>query len=40
MLERTNERGRALASELAIEFGVSEDSVRRDLRHLADAKLV
>jgi len=40
ILERINEKGRALSSELAIEFGVSEDSIRRDLRHLTDAKLV
>jgi DeoR/GlpR family transcriptional regulator of sugar metabolism len=40
MLKRINEAGRILASEAAVEFGVSEDSIRRDLRDLADAQLV
>jgi DeoR/GlpR family transcriptional regulator of sugar metabolism len=40
MLKRINEAGRILASEAAVEFGVSEDSIRRDLRGLADAQLV
>ncbi len=31
--------GRVLAAELAIEFGVSEDTVRRDLREMAAAGL-
>ena len=32
-------RGRVLASELAARFGVSEATIRRDLRELADAGL-
>jgi DeoR/GlpR family transcriptional regulator of sugar metabolism len=39
ILRRLNERGRVLAAELAIEFAVSEDSVRRDLRELASLGL-
>ena len=35
ILRRLNERGRVLAAELATEFSVSEDSIRRDLRELA-----
>jgi DeoR/GlpR family transcriptional regulator of sugar metabolism len=35
ILRRLNERGRVLAAELAGEFAVSEDSIRRDLRELA-----
>jgi DeoR/GlpR family transcriptional regulator of sugar metabolism len=31
--------GRVLAAELAAEFGVSEDTVRRDLREMAAAGL-
>ncbi len=33
-------RGRVLASELAREFGTSEDTIRRDLRDMASAGLV
>lgn len=35
ILRRLNDRGRVLAPELAVEFAVSEDSIRRDLRELA-----
>lgn len=35
ILERLHQRGRVVALELATEFAVSEDSVRRDLRELA-----
>jgi DeoR/GlpR family transcriptional regulator of sugar metabolism len=35
ILRRLNETGRVLAAELATEFAVSEDSIRRDLRELA-----
>ncbi|MFI4959406.1 MAG: DeoR/GlpR family DNA-binding transcription regulator [Lysobacterales bacterium] len=35
ILERLRQRGRVVALELATEFAVSEDSVRRDLRELA-----
>jgi len=37
--ERLKTRGRVLAAELAAEFGVSEDTVRRDLREMAAAGL-
>lgn len=37
ILERVNYVGRVVATELAVEFGVSEDSIRRDLRELSDA---
>ncbi|WP_234187253.1 DeoR/GlpR family DNA-binding transcription regulator [Shinella sp. NM-101] len=40
ILDRINTAGRVLAAGLAQEFGVSEDSIRRDLRDLADAGLV
>jgi DeoR/GlpR family transcriptional regulator of sugar metabolism len=40
ILERINVMGRVLAAVLAQEFGVSEDSIRRDLRDLSDAGLV
>jgi DeoR/GlpR family transcriptional regulator of sugar metabolism len=33
--ERLRQRGRVIAADLAIEFRVSEDSIRRDLRELA-----
>jgi DeoR/GlpR family transcriptional regulator of sugar metabolism len=33
--ERLRKEGRVVAAELALQFGVSEDSVRRDLRELA-----
>lgn len=35
ILRSLNESGRVVAAELAVRFGVSEDSVRRDLRELA-----
>lgn len=37
--ERLSLEGRVLASELARDFGVSEDTIRRDLRELASAGL-
>ncbi len=37
--DRLAREGRVLASELAREFGVSEDTIRRDLRELASAGL-
>lgn len=37
--ERLRTNGRVLAVELALEFGVSEDTVRRDLREMAAAGL-
>jgi DeoR/GlpR family transcriptional regulator of sugar metabolism len=37
--ERLKTRGRVLAAELAAEFNVSEDTVRRDLREMAAAGL-
>ncbi|MEK1890969.1 MAG: DeoR/GlpR family DNA-binding transcription regulator [Phyllobacterium sp.] len=40
ILKRINEAGRVLASAVASEFGVSEDSIRRDLRELAEQGLV
>lgn len=40
ILEKVNAAGRVLAAALAQEFGVSEDSIRRDLRELSDAGLV
>lgn len=39
LLERLASQGRLVAKDLALEFGVSEDSVRRDLRELAAAGL-
>lgn len=35
ILNQLRERGRVVASELALQFAVSEDSIRRDLRELA-----
>ena len=35
ILERAGQEGRVVASELSREFGVSEDTIRRDLRELA-----
>ncbi|MBZ9654481.1 DeoR/GlpR family DNA-binding transcription regulator [Phyllobacterium lublinensis] len=40
LLKRINEAGRVLANVVASEFGVSEDSIRRDLRELAEQGLV
>lgn len=39
LLERLRREGRLVAKDLAAELGVSEDSVRRDLRELAAAGL-
>ena len=39
LLDRLHRDGRLVAKELAVELGVSEDSVRRDLRELAAAGL-
>ncbi len=39
LLDRLRTEGRLVAKDLATEFGVSEDSVRRDLRELAAAGL-
>ncbi len=39
ILRRLKDRGRVLAAELAAEFAVSEDSIRRDLRELASLGL-
>jgi DeoR/GlpR family transcriptional regulator of sugar metabolism len=39
ILDRLRRGGRVLASELAIQFGISEDTARRDLRALAAAGL-
>ena len=40
ILETLGRDGRVLASELAARFGVSEDSIRRDLRELAEEGLL
>lgn len=40
IVAKVNATGRVLATALAQEFGVSEDSIRRDLRDLSDAGLV
>lgn len=40
ILKRINESGRVLANAVASEFGVSEDSIRRDLRELSELGLV
>ncbi|MEV0230803.1 DeoR/GlpR family DNA-binding transcription regulator [Nonomuraea sp. NPDC050786] len=39
LLERLNRDGRIIAKDLAVELGMSEDSIRRDLRELAAAGL-
>lgn len=39
LLERLERDGRLVAKDLAVEFGVAEDSLRRDLRDLAAAGL-
>lgn len=39
ILQLLREHGRVLASPLALQFGVSEDSIRRDLRDLAQRGL-
>ncbi|HMG22768.1 MAG TPA: DeoR family transcriptional regulator, partial [Kofleriaceae bacterium] len=35
IVERLRRHGRVIAADLAVEFRVSEDSIRRDLRELA-----
>jgi len=40
LLERVNRDGRVSSVQAATEFGVSEDTIRRDLRELAEAGLV
>ncbi|ACE94860.1 putative transcriptional regulator protein, DeoR family (plasmid) [Rhizobium etli CIAT 652] len=40
LLERINKEGRVLATAIARELCVSEDSIRRDLKELVDARLV
>lgn len=40
ILDRLDREGRVLAAELASSFNVSEDTIRRDLRDLADAGLL
>jgi DeoR/GlpR family transcriptional regulator of sugar metabolism len=40
ILEALGRDGRVLASELSVKFGVSEDSIRRDLRELAEEGLL
>jgi DeoR/GlpR family transcriptional regulator of sugar metabolism len=39
ILRQLNKVGRVVAADLAVEFAVSEDSIRRDLRELAARKL-
>jgi len=39
LLDRLRVEGRLVASDLAVEFDTSEDTIRRDLRELADAGL-
>lgn len=39
LLDRLTTRGRIVAREVAEELGLSEDSIRRDLRELAPAGL-
>ena len=39
ILERLRQHGRVIAADLAVEFRVSEDSIRRDLRELAAQRL-
>ena len=33
LLDRLNRDGQLVATELSVELGVSEDTIRRDLRH-------
>jgi DeoR/GlpR family transcriptional regulator of sugar metabolism len=40
ILERLSHQGQVLSADLVREFGVSEDTVRRDLKDLADAGLL
>src|SRR5262245_25882672 len=39
ILERLRQHGKVIAADLAVEFRVSEDSIRRDLRELAARSL-
>ena len=39
ILKRLSVRGRVIAAELAREFGVSENAIRRDLRQMAEQGL-
>ncbi|WP_246078493.1 DeoR family transcriptional regulator [Modestobacter excelsi] len=39
LLERLRRDGRVIAKDIAAELGLSEDSVRRDLREMAAANL-
>lgn len=40
LLQRINTEGRVLAAAAAVDFGISEDSIRRDLKELVEAGLV
>jgi len=40
ILERLSQKGQVLAADLVREFSVSEDTIRRDLKDLADAGLL
>ncbi|WP_413993481.1 DeoR/GlpR family DNA-binding transcription regulator [Labrys okinawensis] len=40
LLERIEQDGRVASAQAALDFAVSEDTIRRDLRELADAGLV
>jgi DeoR/GlpR family transcriptional regulator of sugar metabolism len=40
ILDQLNRDGKAIAAELSLQFGVSEDTIRRDLREMADAGLL
>lgn len=40
LLERVEQDGRIASAQAALDFSVSEDTIRRDLRELADAGLV
>jgi DeoR/GlpR family transcriptional regulator of sugar metabolism len=40
ILDRLRRDGKVLSSQLSIDLGVSEDTIRRDLREMADANLL
>ncbi|HEY9618964.1 MAG TPA: DeoR/GlpR family DNA-binding transcription regulator [Crinalium sp.] len=40
ILDQLNQNGKVIAAELSLQFGVSEDTIRRDLRDMADAGLL
>lgn len=40
ILERLSQKGQVLSADLVQEFGVSEDTIRRDLKEMADAGLL